>query len=79
MIEGPGEYTVTGTSYAPGITVAPVTGRFDANGGASVAVAITVAQQVPEGYYPVYLTAAVAGSSRYLTVMVDVPGTDVAE
>lgn len=79
MIDGPRDYTVTGTSYAPGITVAPASGPFGDDGAAKVDVAITVAQSVPVGYYQVYLTTTVAGSSRYLTVMVDVAGADSAE
>ncbi|WP_156297802.1 GH92 family glycosyl hydrolase [Mycobacterium paragordonae] len=79
MIDGPRDYTVTGTSYAPGITVAPASGLFEDDGAAKVDVAITVAQSVPVGYYQVYLTTTVAGSSRYLTVMVDVAGADSAE
>lgn len=79
MIEGPRDYTVTGTSYAPGITVKPASGPFDDEGAAKVDVAITVAQSVPDGYYQVYLTTSVAGSSRFLTVMVDVAGAESAE
>ncbi len=79
MIEGPRDYTVTGTSYAPGITVKPASGPFDDEGAAKVDVAITVAKSVSEGYYQVYLTTTVAGSSRYLTIMVDVAGAESAE
>lgn len=79
MIDGLRDYTVTGTSYAPGITVAPATGRFDDDGAAQVNVAITVAQSVPDGYYQVYLTTSVAGSNRFLTIMVDVAGAESAE
>ncbi|WP_205876398.1 GH92 family glycosyl hydrolase [Mycobacterium camsae] len=79
MIEGPRDYLLTGTSYAPGIAVAPARGRFADDGSAEVDVAITVAPSVPDGYYPVYLTTTVSGSSRYATVMVDVSGAESAE
>jgi predicted alpha-1,2-mannosidase len=79
MINGLGEYTVTGMSYGPGFTITPVNGRFADNGSAEVDVAITVAKSVADGFYPVYLTTTVGGRSRYLTVMVDVSGADSAE
>ncbi|MBX9639510.1 MAG: GH92 family glycosyl hydrolase [Mycobacteriaceae bacterium] len=79
MIDGLGEYTVTGMPYGPGFTITPVNGRFADNGSAEVDVAITVAQSVADGFYPVYLTTTVGGRSRYLTVMVDVSGADSAE
>lgn len=79
MIDGVDEYTVTGMSYAPGITVAPANGRFGRDGAAKVDVAITVAKTVPQGYYQVFLTATAGGSSRYLTVMVDAARADSGE
>ena len=54
MIDGAGDYTITGTSSDSGITVEPLSGQFGADGSASVDVAITVAQSVPEDYYLVY-------------------------
>ena len=79
MIDGVGGYTVTGTSYGAGITVAPAAGRFADDGSATVDVAITVAQSVPHGYYLVYLTTTAAGSSRNVTVTVGVSGAESAE
>jgi predicted alpha-1,2-mannosidase len=70
MIDGAGDYTITGTSSGSGITVAPNSGQFGDDGSASVAVAITVAQSVPEEYYLVYLTTAVGQSIRRSIVLV---------
>ncbi|MHA7649872.1 GH92 family glycosyl hydrolase [Mycobacterium sp. ML4] len=79
MIDGPEEYTIFGTPYVKGIRVAPAGGRFADNGAARVDVAITVAPALPEGYYLVYLTTIVGESSRNVSVLVDVLGTDTAE
>ncbi len=67
MIDGAGDYTVTGTSSV-GITVAPTSGQFGSDGSAAVTVPITVAQSVPEEYYLVYLTTAVGQSTRRLVL-----------
>jgi hypothetical protein len=70
MIDGPAGYTVTGTSSDSGITVAPASGQFAADGSTSVNVAITVAQSVPEEYYLVSLATTVGQSSRRSFVLV---------
>jgi hypothetical protein len=70
MIDGAGDYTVTGTSFDSGITVAPASGQFAADGSTSVNVAITVAQSVPEEYYLVSLATTVGQSSRRSFVLV---------
>jgi predicted alpha-1,2-mannosidase len=70
MIDGAGDYTVTGTSSDSGITVAPASGQFAADGSTSVNVAITVAQSVPEEYYLVSLATTVGQSSRRSFVLV---------
>ncbi len=70
MIDGAGGYTVTATSSDSGITAAPVSGQFAADGSAAVDVSITVAHSVPEEYYLVYLTTAVGESIRRSTVLV---------
>ncbi len=76
MIDGAGDYTVTGTSFASGITVAPASGRFAADGSAAVNVAITVAQSVPEEYYLVSLATTVGPSIRRSFVLVVVGGPE---
>ncbi|WP_204080784.1 GH92 family glycosyl hydrolase [Mycobacterium riyadhense] len=70
MIDGAGDYTITGTASHSGITAAPQSGRFSDKGSAEVTVPITVAQSVPEEYYLVYLTATVGNSSRRSIVLV---------
>ena len=70
MVDGAGGYTVTGTSSASGITVAPASGQFGSDGSAAVSVAITVAPPVTEGYYWVYLTTTVGASIRRSVALV---------
>jgi predicted alpha-1,2-mannosidase len=70
MIDGAGDYTVTGTSFVSGITVAPASGQFAADGSAVVNVAITVAQSVPDEYYLVSLATTVGQSIRRSFVLV---------
>ncbi|MGB9307453.1 MAG: GH92 family glycosyl hydrolase [Mycobacterium sp.] len=71
MIDGAGDYTLTGTSF-DGVTVSPASGRFAGNGSAKATVKITVADSVPEGYYLVYLATAVGESTRWSIVLVTV-------
>ena len=70
MIDGAGGYTVTGTSSDSGITAAPASGQFAADGSAAVNVAVTVAHSVSEEYYLLYLTTAVGESVRRSIVLV---------
>ncbi|MDI3312738.1 MAG: GH92 family glycosyl hydrolase [Mycobacterium sp.] len=69
---GAPDYTVTGTSYGAGIAVAPVSGRFAADGSATATVAISVAQSVLDGYYPVVLTTAAGKGTRTFMLLVAV-------
>ena len=62
MVDAASGYTITGTSSASGITVAPASGQFGSDGSATASVAITVAPAVPEEYYWVYLTTTVGAS-----------------
>lgn len=70
MTDGADGYAVTGTSSDAGIGVKSASGRFAADGSASVTVPITVAQSVPEDYYLVSLTTTVGQSVRTSTVLV---------
>ncbi|BBZ49540.1 glycoside hydrolase family 92 protein [Mycobacterium heidelbergense] len=70
MIDGVGDYTITGMSYDAGITVTPVTGQFGSDGSAAVDVTIKVAQSVSEEYYPVFLATTVGESVRTSVVLV---------
>jgi predicted alpha-1,2-mannosidase len=78
MIDGAGDYTVTGTSSDSGITVAPASGHFAADGSAAVNVAITAAHSVPDEYYLVTLTTTVGQSIRrsFVFVVVDSQAED---
>ncbi|MCV7198463.1 GH92 family glycosyl hydrolase [Mycobacterium angelicum] len=77
MIDGAGDYTITGVGSHDGITAAAKSGRFSDRGSAKVAIPITVAQSVPDEYYLLYLTTTVGNSSRRSIVLVVV--SDLAE
>jgi predicted alpha-1,2-mannosidase len=70
MIDGAGDYFITGTSSGSGIVVAPTSGQFGDDGSATVDLTVKVAQSVPEGYYLVDLTTAVGQSIRRSIVLV---------
>ena len=72
MIDGPGDYRITGTSHSEGITAAPVSGHFAADGSGAATVAITVAQSVRDGYYPLVLSTTVGKGARTFTLLVAV-------
>jgi predicted alpha-1,2-mannosidase len=72
MIDGPGDYAITGTSDTRGIKTAKTSGRFAADGSASSTVSITVAPSVPDGYYPVVLTTRVGDRARTFKLLVTV-------
>ncbi|BBZ45894.1 GH92 family glycosyl hydrolase [Mycobacterium parmense] len=70
MVDGPGGYSVTGTSSDAGVTAAPVSGQFGADGSAAVTVPISVAPGVPEDYYVVFLATTVGQSVSRSAVLV---------
>ncbi|MCW2662019.1 MAG: hypothetical protein JWP83_3171 [Mycobacterium sp.] len=70
MVDGADAYRITGTSSDAGITVAPASGQFGADGSAAVDVGITVAQSVPEEYYVVFLSTTVGETVRGSVVFV---------
>ena len=72
MIDGPGGYTITGASDNAGIKAAKASGQFAADGSASATVAITVAQSVTDGYYPLVLTTRVGDGTRTFKLLVTV-------
>jgi hypothetical protein len=72
MVDDASGYTITGTSDVEGITVAKTSGQFAADGSVSASVAITVAQSVRDGYYPVVLTTKVGDDSRTFKLLVTV-------
>jgi predicted alpha-1,2-mannosidase len=50
MVDGPGDYRITGKSYGEGISVAPVSGKFGTDGSGTSTVTIKVADSVRDGY-----------------------------
>jgi predicted alpha-1,2-mannosidase len=64
MVDGVDGYRITGTSSDAGITVAPASGQFGADGSAAVDVGITVAQSVPEQYQVVFLSTTAGETVR---------------
>lgn len=72
MIDGADDYTITATSYREGITAAPVSGHFTADGSDTATVAIKVAQSARDGYYPLVLTTTVGQSARTFMLLVAV-------
>lgn len=72
MIDSSDGYTITGTSPDLGVTVAPVSGAFAADGSARRAVTITVARSVRNGYYPLVVSTQVGAGSRTFTLLVAV-------
>ena len=67
---GPESYTITGSSADRGITVKPVSGRFDGHGSAHQSVLFTVAPSVPAGAHHLVMTTTVGRSSRSFTMLV---------
>jgi hypothetical protein len=72
MVDGPGGYTVTGTSENEGIKAGKVSGQFAADGSATATVAIKVAQSATNGYYPLVLTTKAGDGSRTFKMLVTV-------
>jgi predicted alpha-1,2-mannosidase len=72
MIDGPGGYTITGKAGFAGIKAAKASGQFSADGAGSATVAISVAQSVPSGYYPLVLTTKVGDDTRTFKLLVTV-------
>ncbi|MEE6175434.1 GH92 family glycosyl hydrolase [Mycobacterium sp. 050134] len=73
MVDGADGYAITGApadTGATGITVAPVSGRFGADGSADPAVTISVARSVPEEYHLLSLDTAVGQTVRRAVVLV---------
>jgi predicted alpha-1,2-mannosidase len=64
MVDGPGDYRITGKSYGQGISVAPVSGKFGADGSGTSTVTIKVAHSVRDGYYPLVLTTKAGKGDR---------------
>ncbi|ORW85555.1 hypothetical protein AWB92_01665 [Mycobacterium sp. IEC1808] len=70
MVDGADRYRITGTSSDAGVTVAPSSGQFGADGLATADVQIAVAQSVPDQYYAVFLSTAAGETVRGSVVSV---------
>jgi hypothetical protein len=70
MIDGPSGYTITGKSSFAGIRAADASGQFSADGSGSATVAISAADSVPSGYYPLVLTTKAGDGSRTFKLLV---------
>ncbi|OBI18778.1 hypothetical protein A5712_21335 [Mycobacterium sp. E2327] len=70
MVDGADRYRITGTSSDAGVTVAPSSGQFGADGSATADVQIAVAQSVPDQYYAVFLSTAAGETVRGSVVSV---------
>ncbi len=70
MIDGPGGYTITGTSANKGIKPKGVSGHFGTDGSARASVGITVAASVTDGYYPLVLTTKAGDGARTFKLLV---------
>lgn len=76
MTDGADGYTVTATSAVDGITAAPASGRFAADGSASQPIAITVAPSVPAGQHRVVLSTTAGAGSQTFSLLVSVGQPD---
>jgi predicted alpha-1,2-mannosidase len=72
MVDGPGEYSISGTSSEKGISAASVSGKFGADGSGTSTVTIKVADSVGDGYYPLVLTTKAGKGERTFMLLVAV-------
>jgi hypothetical protein len=72
MVDGPGEYTVTGNSFEAGISAESVSGKFGDDGSGTSTVTIKVADSVHDGYYPLKLTTKAGKGERTFMLLVAV-------
>jgi hypothetical protein len=72
MVDGPGDYTITGKSYEAGVSAAPVSGKFGDDGSGTSTVTVKVLESVPDGYYPVTLTTKAGKGERTFMLLVAV-------
>jgi hypothetical protein len=79
MVDGPHEYKITGKPYSEVISVAPVSGKFGADGSGTSAVEIKVADSVRDGYYPLVLTTKAGKGDRTFMLLNVVGELRVAE
>lgn len=69
MVDGPGDYTITGRSYEVGFPWHRCR-ESPATTGPARRVTIKVADSVQDGYYPLVLTTSVGKGDRTFTLLV---------
>jgi hypothetical protein len=70
MVDGPGDYEISGKSYEAGISVESVSGKFGDDGSGVSTVSIAVADSVHDGYYPLVLTTKAGQGERTFMLLV---------
>ncbi len=72
MVDGPGDYEISGKSSEKGISVESVSGKFGDDGSGTSTVTVKVAESVRDGYYPVELTTKAGKGERTFMLLVAV-------
>jgi hypothetical protein len=72
MVDGPGDYRISGTSSERGVSAASVSGKFDADGSGTSTVSVKVAESVRDGYFPLVLTTKAGKGERTFMLLVAV-------
>src|SRR5271156_3992567 len=72
MVDGPGDYTISGKAYEAGVSAASASGKFGDDGSGTSTGTIKVAEPVEDGYYPVGLTTKAGKGERTFMLLVAV-------
>ena len=72
MVDGPGDYEISGTSSERGISVESVEGKFGDDGSGTSTVTVKVAESVRDGYFPLVLTTKAGKAERTFMLLVAV-------
>ncbi|UMB68792.1 GH92 family glycosyl hydrolase [Mycobacterium paraterrae] len=72
MLDGPGDYEISGKSFMEGISVESVSGKFGDDGSGVSTATVKVAGGVHDGYYPVELTTKAGQGERTFMLLVAV-------
>jgi hypothetical protein len=78
MLDGPGNYEVSGKSSEAGVSAESVSGKFGDDGSGTSTLTVRVAQSVPDGYYPMTLTTKAGQGERTFVLLVAVGEGEVA-
>src|SRR5271170_4109149 len=70
MVDGLGDYEISGKSYEAGVSAASVSGKFGDDGSGTSTVTIKVAKSVEDGYYPLVLTTKAGKGERTFMLLV---------